>query len=143
MNSCPKSAKATAVLAVGLTILLLNGCGSPEVPPQPTPPLPTAEPATPTQSVTPTKAPVPAPTLGNASRGEDLFLANCAPCHGRDANGADYAPSLIHPFVAAKGDAELRETILNGRGGSMPAWRDKLSREEIGDILAYLRSQQQ
>lgn len=134
------------ILSVTILLLLFGACSpGPEMTESPihtaTSPAPTSAPTPEIRPELSATASEPAGPLGDVTLGEELFLANCAPCHGPDAKGADYAPSLIHPIVAAKDDAELKRTILDGRN-TMPAWRGQLSREEISDILAFLRSQQ-
>jgi mono/diheme cytochrome c family protein len=89
-------------------------------------------------------------------RGRQLFLQNCTVCHGvnaqgapnwsqPDANGKYPAPPLNgtghawhHPKQA------LISTIKYGTarlGGGMPAWKDKLSDQDINDIIAWFQSQ--
>ena len=88
-------------------------------------------------------------------QGQSLYAKNCAACHGsdaqassdwrkRDTNG-NYPPPPLdgtahtwhHPKTA------LIYTIKNGTkaiGGSMPAWKDTLSDEEIESIILWLQS---
>ncbi len=89
------------------------------------------------------------------ARGRQLYRANCARCHGENAQGAfnwrrrgpdgKWPPPPLdgsghtwhHPLAA------LRHTIRNGTltmGGSMPAWKDKLGDEEIDAIIAWFQS---
>jgi mono/diheme cytochrome c family protein len=88
-------------------------------------------------------------------RGRKLFSQNCMVCHGSNAEGAPNwnqvgadgkypAPPLNgsghawhHPKQA------LVNTIKFGTirlGGNMPAWTDKLSDQEIHDIIAWFQS---
>jgi len=88
-------------------------------------------------------------------RGGQLFSENCAQCHGDlaqghpqwqqpDASGKYPAPPLDgsghawhHPTTA------LVRTIKFGTlaiGGGMPAWKDKLSDEDIGAIIQWFQS---
>lgn len=88
-------------------------------------------------------------------RGSRVFEKNCIACHGANANGAPnwkqrgadgkfQAPPLNgkghawhHPMDA------LKYTINNGtikRGGGMPAWKGKLSEQEIADVIAWFQS---
>ena len=90
------------------------------------------------------------------TRGRKLFVANCAVCHGANAEGAPnwrqrgpdgkYPPPPLngtghawhHPMKA------LRMTIRDGTqkiGGKMPAWGDKLSDQEIDDIIVWFQSE--
>lgn len=88
-------------------------------------------------------------------RGAQLFQQSCAQCHGQQGEGAPnwrqrnadgkFPPPPLngsghtwhHPMQA------LKFTIKNGTekiGGSMPAWKGKLSDEEINDIIAWFQS---
>lgn len=88
-------------------------------------------------------------------RGAAVFKQNCAECHGangegapnwrqRDANDKFPAPPLNgdghswhHPLTA------LRHTIRNGTlaiGGSMPAWKEKLSDADIDAVITWFQS---
>ena len=89
------------------------------------------------------------------SRGGKLYQQNCAVCHGKqaegapnwqqmDANGKFPPPPLngsAHAWHHPK--SVLVDTIKNGTaklGGNMPAWKDKLSNEQINDIIAWFQS---
>lgn len=89
------------------------------------------------------------------SRGKDVFAANCAGCHGEnaestpnwqslDANG-NYPPPPLdgtahawhHPLSV------LKMVIEEGgepMGGVMPAWGDTLSDQQILDVIASFQS---
>jgi len=80
-------------------------------------------------------------------RGEQLFQANCAFCHGADGTGKNWIGQFMEPkardltALAAQDMpvTRLRETIRNGLAGtSMPAWRDVLTKSEIEAIGAYV-----
>ncbi len=100
---------------------------------------------------TPTPAPEPTPAgtevpvvEGDPANGEQVYLANCANCHGKDAAGADLGPTLISPSVANNDDDFFRQTIRDGRPGTaMPAWEGILTPQEIEDVIAFLRVKQQ
>ena len=34
----------------------------------------------------------------------------------------------------------FRNAVLNGKGAAMPAWRDKITDEDVNDLWAYVRS---
>ena len=79
-----------------------------------------------------------------AADGDAVFKARCAGCHGSDGKGKS---AIGTPdFTSAKtqsgiSDADMIDTITNGRKGTiMPAWKGKLSDEEIAAVTAYLRS---
>jgi cytochrome c oxidase cbb3-type subunit 3 len=82
-----------------------------------------------------------------AETGSQLFLDNCASCHGDNAEGnRDMgAPTLSDAIWLYGGDAEtIRYTIENARFGVMPAWSEEwrpaggLNQAEINAVAAYV-----
>lgn len=82
-----------------------------------------------------------------AETGAQLFLDNCASCHGDNAEGnRDMgAPTLNDAIWLYGGDAEtIRYTIENARFGVMPAWSEEwrpaggLNQAEINAVAAYV-----
>jgi cytochrome c oxidase cbb3-type subunit 3 len=82
-----------------------------------------------------------------AETGGQLFLDNCASCHGDNAEGnRDMgAPMLSDAIWLYGGDAEtIRYTIENARFGVMPAWSEEwrpaggLNQAEINAVAAYV-----
>lgn len=97
--------------------------------------------ATPSAGVSET--PPPAPAAGDPANGAAIFAANCAACHGENAAGGAVGPTLVSAEMAAKDDDHYRQTLLNGiEGTAMAAWGDRLSAQEIEDVIAFLRSLQ-
>jgi cytochrome c oxidase cbb3-type subunit III len=81
-------------------------------------------------------------------RGEALFLANCAFCHGADGSGKNWIGRFIEPKARdltsltrrQMPEARLQRVIRDGLAGtSMPAWRSVLSPAEIKAAAAYVR----
>lgn len=74
---------------------------------------------------------------GEAQQGATLFSTNCQGCHGAGAGGG-FGPKLAgNPVLDA--EASFWETVLYGRG-PMPAWEHTLSRQDIADIRAWLKT---
>lgn len=80
-------------------------------------------------------------------RGEALFQANCAFCHGADGSGRNWIGRFLEPpardltqyTARSLPAARLRRTIHDGLPGtSMPAWRAVLAPGEIEAIAAYV-----
>jgi mono/diheme cytochrome c family protein len=69
--------------------------------------------------------------------GKLLFEGKCARCHGKDGTrGLLGAKNLQTSNLP---DAELINVVSKGRR-IMPAWRDKLSRQEIQSVVAYIKT---
>jgi mono/diheme cytochrome c family protein/rhodanese-related sulfurtransferase len=79
-------------------------------------------------------------TGGGALRGEPVYLARCASCHGDEGEGVT-AVSLNNPwFHELASDDFIRQSIVRGRPGTtMEAWSD-LSPTAIEDLVAYIRT---
>jgi mono/diheme cytochrome c family protein len=71
--------------------------------------------------------------------GRHVFLTYCSGCHGFDGQ-AFYpgAPSFAMGEALNKSDAELMNTILDGKG-HMPSWESKLPRPWLETALDYIR----
>src|SRR6185369_2975031 len=81
----------------------------------------------------------PAATLeqrGSLAAGTQLFLKNCAHCHGADAHG-DEGPDLHHLDWT---DEQIATRIRNGKKGQMTAFAGKFSPQQITEVVAYLRT---
>lgn len=74
--------------------------------------------------------------------GERLFVNYCATCHGSDARGARGFPNLRDNDWLYGGAPEvIEQTILDGRNGVMPAWKDALGGDEaVADMSEYVFS---
>ena len=83
------------------------------------------------------------PTLDEGTRADALKQYNitCAACHGADGRGnpALGAPNLTDAVWLYGGSPQrVRETILFGRTGGMPAHGELLSAEDIRLVAAYV-----
>ena len=74
--------------------------------------------------------------------GEKIFDAKCADCHGGDAMGQSGPDLTDEAWIYGGSDAEVFETVTNGRKGGMPSWRSELSKDDIWKVIAYVRSLQ-
>jgi mono/diheme cytochrome c family protein len=87
----------------------------------------------------------------NVANGEKLFSQLCAGCHGRDGRGGahtfmphvdtltkkgyiDQMPDEYLAYIIGEGGAAA------GKSAYMPAWKSKLSEQDIQDIIAHIRS---
>ncbi len=76
-----------------------------------------------------------------------VFNTNCAACHGVDgtANQVRKGMPTIPNFTSlawqmSQTDLEITHQILSGKEPLMPAYRDKLSRQEILGLAVYVRA---
>lgn len=75
-----------------------------------------------------------------AAAGKKNF-AVCAACHGMDGKGNQQlgAPNLTdNTWLYGGSQAAIEETLINGRNGVMPAWKDILGEDKIHVISAYV-----
>jgi len=88
----------------------------------------------------------PAPTTDQLEQGENVYLANCAQCHGEQGRGDGFAAEglVVAPSDFTRQRPNLGESIrvlTQGIDGSpMAPWPDRLSDEEILAVSHYLRS---
>ena len=62
----------------------------------------------------------------------------CAYCHGATAQGTQKAPSLANVRKTLK-PAQIAAQIENG-GQKMPSFEDSLSKDEVAQLVAFLRA---
>ncbi len=74
--------------------------------------------------------------------GRNLFVNNCAACHGSDARGAPGFPNLTdHDWLFGGTPDAIVQSISQGRSTVMPAWRDALGGDSgVEDVLRYVMS---
>ncbi|VAW76648.1 Cytochrome c oxidase (cbb3-type) subunit CcoP [hydrothermal vent metagenome] len=80
-------------------------------------------------------------TLANA--GMTAFATYCAACHGADGTGniALGAPDLTDDtWLYGGSPGVIRQSILNGRSGKMPAHRDFLGEDKVHLLATYVYS---
>lgn len=96
-----------------------------------------------------------APTVGLAASAEENFNWYCAQCHGSDGAGdgvnvVDELPVGPMNLTKAKemkkfGSEQITNTLthggpINNLDSLMPPWGDKLTKDEIADLVLYVRS---
>lgn len=110
-----RSSIGGVVIAVGLTLVAL-GCSSSGGKAGPTP----SDPA--------------------LAQGSQVFEAHCATCHGAGGGGGA-GPKLAGTVTKDYPNIDDQiDVITNGKGsGAMPAWKGKLTTEQIHDVAEYTR----
>jgi mono/diheme cytochrome c family protein len=90
--------------------------------------------------------PPPSLSAAESARGEGIYLANCASCHGTDGDGdgpivTEPASGSIRSAVGEMSAAELSYRIAYGVAGTpMPAFAGTLTQDERWALVAHLRS---
>ena len=73
--------------------------------------------------------------------GQRLFLQNCSQCHGSDARGQKGFPNLTDDAWLYGGEPQaIVTTIMHGRVGQMPAWKDALGEQGVKEVVSYTLS---
>ncbi len=94
---------------------------------------------------------------GDPARGKPIYQKRCVRCHGKDGSGEGSGTgvtlsrerkfmvmpaALNNPgFQRSASDAMIADIIRRGRRiGHMPSFRNKLTEQQIVDVVAYLRT---
>jgi cytochrome c6 len=81
---------------------------------------------------------------GDTAATAELYKTTCQKCHGADGTGNTPAGKKFEardfhsPEVQKQSDAELIKATTEGQK-KMPSYKDKLSAEQIKDLVAYVR----
>jgi mono/diheme cytochrome c family protein len=76
-----------------------------------------------------------------------VYKTNCAPCHGAtgDANtpaGKVFkVPSFTSENVLKESDEHMLTIAKNGKG-AMPPWNDKISEDDLKNVIAFIHTLQ-
>jgi cytochrome c oxidase cbb3-type subunit 3 len=81
-----------------------------------------------------------------AERGRAVYEAKCARCHGTDGAGRTRMAEIVEPpdmtdpaWQRQRSSARMIASVTNGRG-QMPAFKKKLTRQEIAAAVAHVRT---
>ena len=75
-----------------------------------------------------------------------LFKSKCAVCHAPDGSGSGAmgkqlgVTDLRADEVQKQTDAQLNDSISNGVGKKMPAYKGKITDDQIKGLVGYIRS---
>lgn len=75
-------------------------------------------------------------------QGQEIYKADCLPCHGPNGAGVLYSKSALNNNTLVTGDPnELIAVILFGRegAGAMPGWKMTLTDQEVAAVATYIR----
>jgi cytochrome c oxidase cbb3-type subunit 3 len=76
----------------------------------------------------------------HVAQGKRLYeWMNCVGCHAQGGGGM--GPALMDPQWIYGGKLQqIYSTIRDGRKNGMPAWRNRMTDEQIWEVAAYVRS---
>jgi mono/diheme cytochrome c family protein len=83
----------------------------------------------------------------SAEPAASVYKTKCAACHGPAGDASTPAgkalkvPSFTSEAALKETDANLLAIAANGKG-KMPAWHDKLSEDQLKDLVAFIRTMQ-
>lgn len=73
---------------------------------------------------------------GDATRGREIFIMNCATCHGLEANG-EVGPDLRN-VSERKSRAALIDQVISGQTPPMPQFQP--NERDMADLLSFLET---
>lgn len=79
-----------------------------------------------------------APTDPVLAEGQQLYLANCASCHGRGGGGG-LGPKLAGVVAARYPNIEDQKALIRNGQGSMPAFKTRFTAEQLDAVTRYTR----
>ena len=86
--------------------------------------------------------------MGDPEVGMHLYQKYCSVCHGEEGQGDGIMTELMgitpmdhtNPNEAnSLGNEELIDSILDGKGKFMPAWRGVLTEDDVEALVSYIR----
>jgi cytochrome c6 len=81
------------------------------------------------------------PLASFADDAADVYKSKCAMCHGPDGKGKMAGTKdLGSADVQKMSDADLTATLNNGKPPKMPAYKGKLTDDQIKSLVAYVRT---
>ena len=76
-----------------------------------------------------------------AEAGHALFgKMNCAGCHGYDLTGGMGPDLTDNNWLYGGKPGEIYHSIAEGTSRGMPAWKGKMTPEEIWQVVSYIQS---
>ena len=85
-------------------------------------------------------------SASQVERGRAVYEARCVRCHGADGAGRTRMAEIVEPpdlsdaaWQRKRSNSRMIASVSDGRG-QMPAFKKKLSRQEISAAVAYVRT---
>jgi len=80
---------------------------------------------------------------GRARHGEEIFKQRCIACHNKQpGDTSPFGPPNLNGIFRGPSPITTKQAttiIVNGKG-TMPGWGSVLSKADISDVIAYLRT---
>ncbi len=90
---------------------------------------------------------------GDPAKGKEKFSQICSTCHGPQGHGDGPAGAALNPKPRNLSDAKYMSTLTDdhifktvneggasvGKSPAMPAWGSVLSKDDIWNVIAYVR----
>ena len=77
--------------------------------------------------------------IAKIAKGKALYAHNCSHCHGFNMVNAGTVAYDLRQFPH-EDKARFVRSVTYGKNGRMPPWGDLLSREDIDDLWAYVKT---
>lgn len=80
----------------------------------------------------------------NIEAGKAVYQQHCASCHGRDLTGGNAQSMIDGVWQYGAGQGNIKRNIKFGISAfGMPAYQDKLSDEQINQVVSYILKQEE
>jgi mono/diheme cytochrome c family protein len=79
-----------------------------------------------------------APSDPVLAEGQQLYLANCASCHGRSGGGG-LGPKLSGVVATRYPNIDDQKAVIVNGQGSMPAFKTRFTAEQLDAVTRYTR----
>lgn len=104
----------------------------------------------PAENTAPTVQPSAAAPADEFASVRDIYKQNCVGCHKEDGSGGEKTldngdkikvPSYKSPGAMKATDDKLYDYIANGEEGEMPAFKGKLTEEQMRTLVKFIRKE--
>ncbi len=77
--------------------------------------------------------------VGEVALGSEIYTTNCAECHGATGEGAKKGIPLTKGHALHHSEVEHINQVTDGEGEKMPPFREKLTPEQIKEVVRFVR----
>lgn len=79
--------------------------------------------------------------VGEVALGSEIYTMNCAECHGASGEGAEKGIPLTKGHAVHHSETEHIKQVTDGEGEKMPAFREKLTPDQIKEVVRFVREE--